>query len=288
MTITAKVIAHSRPYWADDDEDSYDIMTLALLYPRIVHAELMTHRVFSRNASSSRAIPVAMTIQRVLDDPYKPSTWALNQRGMQAGDALAGRDAALADEVWESAMRHAVAHAHQLKELGVHKQWVNRLLEPWSHIAVVVTSTEWANFHSLRDHSAAQPEIDSLSKAMKEAVRFSVPSILGPGEWHLPYALTGPDLSTNDRIDSSVAGCARVSYMRHDSQERTIQGDIERAAQLLESRHMSPFEHQATPMTITENWPRGATHRDRWGNYWSGNFRCWAQHRKFLANSMTV
>lgn len=81
MTISAKVIA------ASARQGCPPIVTMELRYPRFIHAEFMTHRVFSRNASSSRAVPVKKMIQDVIDDPAMPVRWGANQPGMQdAGD----------------------------------------------------------------------------------------------------------------------------------------------------------------------------------------------------------
>ena len=60
------------------------ITTLELEYPRFIHAELMTHRVFSRNSSSSRAIPIQTMINHIKATTAIPIHWGKNQSGMQA------------------------------------------------------------------------------------------------------------------------------------------------------------------------------------------------------------
>src|SRR3546814_11692600 len=64
------------------------ITTFALTYPRFIHSELMTHRVFSRNAASSRAIPIHRVIGEVIQNPARPVHWGRQQKGMQAHEAL--------------------------------------------------------------------------------------------------------------------------------------------------------------------------------------------------------
>ena len=58
------------------------ITTLQLKYPRFIHSEFMTHRAFSRNAASSRAIPVLKRLDMMCQDPVIPLEWGLDQSGM--------------------------------------------------------------------------------------------------------------------------------------------------------------------------------------------------------------
>lgn len=277
MTIEAKVIAHSRPFWAEDN--STDLITLQLRYPRIIHSEFMTHRVFSRSASSSRAIPLRKTVEALQKDFYSP-IFALDRAGMSPGEKL-DEDMQLAATLkWQVALQYAVNTATGMVEKNhVHKQWANRLLEPFSHISVVVTATEWSNFFELRDHGTAQSEIQELARAMRAAIDASIPKILTTDAWHSPYA---PHSHWH-----SAARCARVSYNNHDGSTPSQEDDQKLALQLLESRHLSPFEHQAYPMrkpvaSDTTSWEPGVTHMDRQWRLWSGNFRGWIQHRQTL------
>ena len=297
MTITAKVIAHSRPVWATDD--SFDLFTMQLKYPRFIHSEFMTHRMFSRNASSSRAIPAHVQLARIKEDPVVPTYWGSKKKGMQAGKELEGQRLDSAKYTWLHTMELAHAGATTLDFLGLHKQIANRICEPWAHISVVVTATEWRNFFALRRHAAAQPEIRALADKMWEAQRASIPDIKAPAAptdspfdahsgWHVPY-VAKPSCGLHDQLQQakvSTARCARVSYNRHDGTPATDEEDFELHDHLLKMGHMSPFEHSATPMprgTLGEpNWPVGATHKDKEGEYWSGNFRGWIQYRQLL------
>ncbi|MES0134539.1 FAD-dependent thymidylate synthase [Mesorhizobium sp. M0016] len=295
MTISAKIIADSIP------NAGKRITTMQLRYPRFVHAEFMTHRVFSRNASSSRAIPVERLIQDIIDDTAMPIHWGKNQPGMQADEEhdapvyvsvvdgmVSARDH---DEAWNKARDKAIEFARAFDEAGYHKQIVNRLLEPFSHINVVVTATEWSNFFGLRRHSGAQPEIRELADCMIEAMLGSKPVKLGPGQWHVPYVADNDkeiwdygiannlDLKTL-AIKLSVARCARVSYLTHDGKKPDIASDLALYDRLVGSEplHASPAEHQATPDAFNpynEVWQEPHLH---------GNFVGWVQYRKTLPN----
>jgi thymidylate synthase ThyX len=230
MTIEAKVIAHSAHLGC------HDLITLQARYPRFIHSEMMTHRAFSRNASSSRAVPIQRMIQDVLDDPAMPVEWGSNKAGMQAGAEI--DFPSVASEEWYSARDYAVYHARRLAKLGLHKQIVNRVLEPFSHISVVITATDWDNFFALRCHFAADPTMRALAKAMRDAIEKSEPQPLELGQWHLPYG---------DSLIKSAARCARVSYLRHDGSNPTYADDARLVDLLRAEKHMSPFEHQAWP-----------------------------------------
>lgn len=297
MTIEAKVIADSI------SEQDIRLTTFQLRYPRFIHAELMTHRLFSRNASSSRAIPVKRMIEDLRRDPAMPIFWGSNQPGMQAGAELTGGDLDRCKHEWLLAMEHAIHHAEFMMQSHLHKQIANRILEPWAHINVVVTATDYANFYALRRHKDAQPEIKALADAMFAAQNKSRPELLLPGQWHLPY-ITADDrsyvcnnigeLSHKILCDSahvrkeallrtSVARCGRVSYLTHDGRPTTIEEDLALYERLVGNAplHASPAEHQATPDTRylsgTDNgvWRNAAEH---------GNFTGWRQLRKMLPN----
>lgn len=302
MTITSKVIAHSRAPGAPD------LITLECRYPRMIHAEFMTHRVFSRNASSSRAIPIERMIQDVIDDPAMPVAWGSNKPGMQAGEecfnivdfgshsaieSAYGVDCATREEAWLIARDLAVESARAFAKAGYHKQIANRLLEPFGHISVVVTSTDWQNFFDLRCHPDADPTMRALAEAMRDAIADSagVPPIFefDSGGWHLPYISydegksvfeqfvrpefgihSSPSDTTKLLAMISAARCARVSYLNHDGTNPDIEKDMALAKRLLDSKHMSPFEHQAKSGQQTMK------------DEWVSNLRGWAQHRKML------
>jgi thymidylate synthase ThyX len=176
--------------------------------------------------------------------------------------------------LWMLARDDAVRNARIMADVGLHKQVVNRILEPFTHINVVVTSTDWDNFFELRAHKDAQPEIQSLALAMDKQLRLSVPSKLGWEQWHLPYVTQHEKESFREDIlkKISTARCARVSYNKHDGERPSVEEDLHLYERLVGERplHASPAEHQAfcrqgtTPLRL------------------SGNFRGWVQHRKLL------
>lgn len=223
--------------------DGSRITTMELTYPRFVHAEYMTHRVFSRNAASSRAIPVKKLIQRVKDDPVVPIHWGANQSGMQAHQELPGDTQADLQELWLKARDRAVETAEAMMRMGLHKQIANRILEPWMHITVIHSATDWENFFKLRCHEMAEPHMRELAYKMQDAYEFSVPA---EREWHLPlYGFPGDEwLSPEEAKLVSVARCARVSYLTHDG-TRDVQADLDLAERLRTNGHFSPFEHVA-------------------------------------------
>lgn len=246
------------------------LTTFQLQYHRYIHGEFMTHRVFSRNASSSRAIPVMTMLKQVWNDPAMPVHWGANMPGMQAKDQLTGWRAKVARGLWRAAGKVACVFAYGLSKVGLHKQVANRILEPWQLIHVIITATEFANFFELRDHADAQPEIRVLAKAMREAYKANAPTRRIFGEWHLPYISYEERLafSFGELIKASAARCARVSYLTHDGVKPVIAKDIALYERLVGSApiHASPVEHQATPQMYAA--------------VWGGNLRGWHQHRQ--------
>lgn len=274
---------------ADSIADGVRITTVEMEYPRFIHAELMTHRVFSRNAASSRAIPAKKVRQQVWDNPARPLHWGENRRGMQATRQLLGMKRRLARGFWNAASKAACTLHWGMEKVGLHKQVCNRILEPFQTMKVLVTSTEWANFLWLRDHTDAQPEIHRLAAELDVAMNNSNPVTLGYQEWHLPYitAEMREELELQDQLALSVSCCAQVSY-------RALDLSMSKAYRIFESLtsgsrvHASPFEHQASPIPkfhrITNAKAKriGVTHTDNDGVRWSGNFRGWVQHRQLI------
>lgn len=264
------------------------LTTMELCYQRFIHSEVMTHRMFSRNAASSRAIPVQKMLEQVQAEPAMPVHWGKNQPGMQAGEEILP---SVGKDLWKIYAKQASDNAEELEEIGYHKQVVNRLLEPFQWIKVIVTATEWENFFKLRLHKDAQPEIALLASKMRVNMDESTPVQLKAGEWHLPYVefpgARCKELTLEKALKCSAARCARVSYLNHDNSTPDINKDIALADKLLEAGHMSPFEHQGKPMGANTmpfytRWEDGVTHLDRDGQLWSGNLRGFVQWRQML------
>lgn len=289
MTISAKPILRS------EFRNSDPLITLQLRYPRFIHAECKTHRLLriddvdidfmeeislmddenlSRNASSSRAVPVMRLIEEALNDPAMPSRFGSAKAGMQDGGdhhnpvylttfeqglnspgVFYGTEFGFTpDQAWLYARDRAVEVAKAFLRAGYHKQVINRLLEPFTHISVVVTATEWGNFLRLRDHEAADPSMRALAVQVRRALEESErPEYRSYGGWHLPYVRDEEDYALARRsgwdfpelAKLSAARCARVSYLNHDGSDPVWEKDMQLAGTLLALRHMSPFEHQA-------------------------------------------
>ena len=270
-TISAKTILRSRNASAPDKV----LSTLLLRYPRFIHAEFMTHRVFSRNAASSRAIPVKKMIDDILADTAMPIHWGANQKGMQAdqecnesmeivqmwddGYGLLELPMRVSREIaWLEARDRAIYIAEKFADAGYHKQVVNRLLEPFMHITVLVSATEWDNFLELRDHKDAEPHMQMLAREIRTCLEDeSTVQTLQPGEWHLPFVTLYQSGEMIEQIIQhgldgvalrklSVARCASTSYKTVDGFDMTLEKAVEIYDRLLgKPFHASPFEHVA-------------------------------------------
>jgi hypothetical protein len=266
------------PYHAEVLLDSINpggqrLTTFVLRFPRFVLSEFNTHRMFSRNASSSRAIPTTKLMQQLREDPVIPVEWGRNQSGMQAREVLDAAAARSAQAAWLDARDAALAHAEQLRTTGAHKQIVNRLLEPWMWASVIVSSTTYENFFTLRCHADAQPEIKRLADLMRAAFEASSPVPRAAGEWHLPFV--GADdggLPIEERKQVSVARCARVSYLTHVG-TRDIAADKVLHQRLLDAGHWSPFEHVAVAVAGQERF---------------NNFSGWQAYRHQMEQARTL
>lgn len=296
--ISATIIADSI------SEDNVRITTYELVYPRIIHGEVMTHRVFSRNAQSSRAVPTNKALA-LTSEPYTPVVWGKNQAGMSSAGELSQDTINAVSYYWHSAVSACKEAAAKMAEAGLHKQWASRCLEWFSPIKVVITATEWDNFFWLRDDpDAAQPEIVELARKMKAAMDESKPNTLQPGDWHLPYVdistvfdcrqaftFEGQEIDLVTARKVSAACCAAVSYRNNPTLLKCL--EIYDKLFTGPKPHLSPVEHQATPIEdwdgewctypdFTFNWEMGVTHADYHGQLWSGNFRGWIQFRQTL------
>lgn len=270
------------------------LTTLELEYHRFIHSEFNTHRMFSRNAASSRAIPVAKTLEMVRRSPTQPIYWGKNRPGMQSAEELSGDETARARVSWLAAAAKAAEHAEQLVDIGLHKQHTGRILEPFQMIKVIVTATEFDNFFNLRNHASAQPEIQELAQVMLLAMNQSTAVPLNENEWHVPYYNDGVWTSADetplkDALAISASCCAQVSYRTQDQSLDKARSLSERLVTL---GHMSPFEHQATPICTSNHpsnrknsWDTGVTHSDLNDDLWSANFRQWRQHRQMIPNN---
>lgn len=243
----ARVVLASRPAGLEGPT----LVTLEVTMPRFILAEFNTHRVFSRNSASSRAIPVARRIRDVRQNPFVPEAFGRNKRGMSATEDLGGWRDTAARALWLGAAGAAVLAAQGLDRLGTHKQHANRLLEPFAWHTVLVTATDWGNFIALRTDKNAQPEMQVVARLMREALAQAEEEAV-ERMWHIPLvqgvdaeALWDQSHEPEQLFMISAGRCARVSYLTHDGR-RDPCADLELAERLVTNGHMSPFEHQAT------------------------------------------
>lgn len=273
MAITARVLADSIAPCGKR------LTTMEWKYPRSIHSEIMTHGMLARNSASSRAIPTPTLIQTVLDDPFVPEYIGANKSGMQAGEELSEEQKAQARYIWLEARDEAVERARQLVAMGVHKQVVNRIIEPWMWITIIVSATEWDNVWGLRCHPMAEPHFQKLAYTARDAMTASTPKQLKAGEWHLPlifaedrvaaeklFVINHPEEPSTPVYEPgvqdilkkiSVGRCARVSYLTHEG-KREIEKDIELHDRLVGSApmHASPAEHVAQAMDYPDWYKR--------------------------------
>jgi len=239
---------------ADSTWDRVRLVTMRATFPRFILAEFNTHRAFSRNSGSSRAIPVKRQIELVEESPFTPQRWPRNQAGMQAREYFPpeSTEARVADVEWESARDYAVDSAQELMKRGIHKQIASRLLEPFMWHTVIVSSTMpgLGNFFAQRDHEDAQPEMQVLARAMRKALDESTPQ----KTWvHIPFHTDkGSDgcgtFEPESAFITAVARCARVSYGR-EMEEKTYEENAALVTRLIKGQHWSPFEHLAAANT---------------------------------------
>lgn len=297
-------------------ESGQRITTFVLEYHRYVHSELMTHRMFSRNSSSTRAIPLSAASEQVMENPAIPIHWGKKQRGMQANEECnnpvqlglhygAAREVSR-EEAWWHGMNTMLDIVKGYDEAGYHKQFAGRALETFQMMRVQVTATCFENWFWLRNDSAAQPEIKELAQCMLEAMNRSEPELLKEGEWHTPWVDHYRSQQTGELVYMieedgvkvpltleqaqlvSSARSAAISYRKDGLYG--LEKSKEVFGNLIDSErvHGSALEHCATPIARTydfyQDWPDGASHMDRKGNLWSGNFCNWIQYRKLIPN----
>lgn len=256
------------------------LTTFEVTFPKFILAEFNTHRMVSKNSASSRAIRFDKIVESIRSNPVIPVWWGKNQPGMQADQEIENKDEAI--KLWLEARDSAIEQATRLYDLGVHKQIVNRIIEPWMVTKVVCSATEWDNFFNLRTHKDAQPEFKDLARKMFDIYSESTPEFLNWNQWHVPYVdssvkdgkqiftLDDQEISLEDALKLSASLCAQTSF-------RTSDDSLEKANiiwnRLMGSnpKHASPTEHQGTPMFAAEDV--------------SGNFRGWKQYRHTIKDN---
>lgn len=277
------------------------LTTIHVRVPRIIWPEILTHRMFGRNARSSRAVPAKTMLREIRETPFVPWRWTANQPGMKGKQGheeqvniseITGTkddDLVSRENAWLTGRDKAVELAEAFAESGYHKQIFNRLVEPYMWIDGLITSCQWNNFFWLRDHEDAEPHFEDAAKLIRQAFSESNAQEIRPGEWHLPYiddkdrdeAKTrfGDDQETAEAFlrKISAARCARISYAPFDG-DASYEAELKRYDLLVRSDrvHASPLEHQATPdrKLVTGDWDSPHLH---------GNLPGFIQARKLVS-----
>ena len=272
------------------------ITTMKVVFPRMVLAEFNTHRAFTRNSASSRAIPFKKMVKMVKENPFIPIAWQKDHKGMQGSEYLSKEgeisEVNMATSNWLSARDAAITWAESLNsdENGypsVTKQLCNRLLEPFMWHTVLCTATDFENFFALRCHPHADIHIAKIAEMMLEAYNTSTPQKLGMGEWHVPFGdrldkkevdkfawITNKERNLSPlqtELAIATARCARISYETlGDNPKIDFDADIRLHDSLVKGGHWSPFEHCAFATNFSKQ-PES-------------NFKGWIQYRKKFNN----
>lgn len=244
------------------------VYTFELVYPRVIHGEFMTHRVFSRNAMSSRATPAMTLISDVLEHPYMPKYLLGNKSGMVGEDTLTEDQKQQFLGEYNHLIGYTCQKAIEMAKLGVHKNLINRLIEPFSFMKTIVTATDWDNFFKLRLAPDAEPNMQDLAKAIQDSMvevdelAYKCKSTLytdcdclytGTTYYHLPYIREDElDQDALKLMMVSAARCARVSYLTHEGKNPTFDEDLKLFFKLSEGGHYSPMEHPCVVSGDTE------------------------------------
>ena len=149
--INAEIIGHSLSPQGDE------LISVLCTFPRIILAEVNTHRMLSKNTSSSRAIPFKKMVKAVQENPFIPIAWQKEHKGMQGTEYITDPlEIQFATSNWLTARKDAIRWAEALNGNNsypsVTKQLCNRLLEPFMWTTMLITGSKegWQNFFNLR------------------------------------------------------------------------------------------------------------------------------------------
>lgn len=269
--IVAKILADSV------NEQGNRLTTFELTYARLIHSEILTHKMLCSNSASSRAIPFAKMAEQLTARPVRfgQANPGMQDKGEDYNKEVyndGSGEFISPQEAWESSKFSAMWYAKRFYEAGYHKQVYNRLTEPFQMMKTVVSGTEWDNFFWLRNDSAADPTLHELARCMQEARDKSVPQLLKAGEWHLPYIdkikNKAGDTLYGDFIPHSIepapakeftvfsledaikVSCSRTAAVSFRNEDYGLEKCLEVYARLIgdERKHASAMQHAATPM----------------------------------------
>ena len=253
---------------ADSEYEGKRLTTFEVTYWRPLLPETNTHRVFSRNTSSSRAKPFVKRLEEAMHNTYVPAHWNSEKPGMVGGEEFTddiknhiNRKINLLANITANYIKAMDEDVYERTGQHIHKQYLNRYLEPFIGVTQLITSTEWSNWFKLRMASDAQPEIKDVATEMfyalqdNEPEKFSEEEVKANRAVHLPYIsqeeLVKYGIDTCYKI--SVARCARISYKTYED-GGVVEKDLALYDHLYKSGHMSPFEHVAKPGNIDQSY----------------------------------
>ena len=236
------------------------LTTLHCVYPQFIHQQVLTHRMFSRNSSSLRAISFNRASEE-FEIVYP--TWTEEKKGMQ-GSLVTEEKSILSAESYLRCMHKDVLYwCKKMGDLGIHHQDINNYLRPFQNIHTVITATDFENFFQQRLHESTKPDMQQLAQLIYDALKESKPE---QTTWHTPLINDLLESTyTNKQLELiSAARLARISYFKWQDDP---QKDLELAKKLIENNHPSPFEHVAFAQQDNEYY---------------GNFKSWKQLRHIL------
>ena len=248
--ISVKIVADSISPQGDR------LTSLLITFPRILLSEINTHRMLSKNTSSSRAIPFKKMVEAVQENPFIPIAWQKEHKGMQGSEYHVDRKHENAVYEWLKARDYAVKQASMMNNDGITKQLCNRLLEPFMWTTMLITGSRegWQNFFSLRcpdyegfksrkeaskeflekgnidtsnwsdldwlklNKGQAEIHIMDLAEKIYDAINESTPKQLQAGEWHIPF---------EDKIDL-------IDWLDEVNNDGHLDGDLDEQDRLFE------------------------------------------------------
>ena len=222
--------------------EGYELITFLLKIPKFLMAQLNTHRNLVRNTASSRAIPCEKYRKMVNDDTVNME-WGMAKKGMSSDENVPEEIRLQASLLYEEAKRNMLDSHIKLEKLGIHKEFTNRLLEPFAYTYTIVTGTEWLDFIKLRKTQEAQKQMREIAEQISWLKDNSVEkNYVNYGEWHIPMVDESDNLSIADSMIMGIARCAWISYNNHQK-EATIEDAESMVESLINNKHLSPLEH---------------------------------------------
>jgi len=237
--ISAKVVAKTQ-------SKGQELISVLMTYPLFIHAEVLRHRNFASSVQSNRAVSFERNVKFLNSEGCVLPIIGTAQKGMVDSGLLEESNLKDAYERIQNASYRAIIDARSLVLTGVHHSIANRYLAPYLPCAHLMTGLDiwWNDFFAQRIKPDAERNIQALAVAVKEAIESQFDS---RNEIHIPfYKEVALKANGFQRVFSSVAKCARVSYANYEV-EKSPEKELEFVRKLWQSKHVSPFEHVCYP-----------------------------------------